>query len=218
MYKWFLKIQKYIGRQPGGDFSGLLAGSGVEVEGQRAYMPGDEKRSINAKLSAKYQTLFVNVFQDEKAIDVHICCDINYNRRSGNDETNAKSFLRFFAGICGYFQASRSRISVMLPNAIYSGVEQLAKQRSFVEAYEKRIVSTLPVYNSSLHRLLRAELMSPKRRLIIVVSDFLSYDDEAKKLIAQLSERHEVRLVNVFTAGTEKVGLSGSRELINFLK
>lgn len=147
----------------------------------------------------------MNVFQDEKAIDVHICCDINYNRRSGESETNAKMFLRFFAAVCQYFQSSRSRITVRLPEGIYEGVEQLAKQKYFVEAYEKHINSTMPLYTSHLHELLRAELLAPKRRLILIVSDFLSYDEEAKRLIAQLSGRHEVRLISIFTSSAALV-------------
>lgn len=55
----------------------------------------------------------------------------------------------------------------------------------------------IPRYQSSLYDLLYQESLLPKRRLIIVVSDFLSYDDKEKRLLNLLRERHEVKLVQI---------------------
>jgi uncharacterized protein (DUF58 family) len=47
----------------------------------RKYSVGDSASQINRKLSAKYQELYTNVFQQEKSLNLDIFFDINYNRR-----------------------------------------------------------------------------------------------------------------------------------------
>lgn len=107
MLKGFLKIKKLLGRRGSGNFGSLLHGSGVDLAENRAYVAGDEKRSINWKMSAKYDQLFVNLFHDEKMLDVHLCCDVNYNRKGENSDL----FLSFFAGLTEYFKSEKAHIT-----------------------------------------------------------------------------------------------------------
>lgn len=106
LLEYFLKVKKHIGDRHGGNFESQFYGAGMEAVEQRRYQPGDEKRAINRKMSAKYDELFVNIFQQEKAVNIHLCCDVNYNRKGGN----IKSFLRFFAALTYY--GDREKISI----------------------------------------------------------------------------------------------------------
>ena len=47
--------------------------------------------------------------------------------------------------------------------------------------------------------MLKTQLALPKKKLIVIVSDFLTYSEEEKRLVDMLMQKHEVRLVTVMT-------------------
>jgi uncharacterized protein (DUF58 family) len=64
-------------------------GAGVEFFGLREYHPGDPRRWINHRVSARQEeTLFVNEFEQERAVDVGLIldCRIETNLFRGNQE------------------------------------------------------------------------------------------------------------------------------------
>jgi uncharacterized protein (DUF58 family) len=72
-------------------YAGLIparrGGPGVEFFGVREYQPGDSLRWINHRASGRYeQTLFVNEFEQERAVDVGLILDIRQvtNLYAGN--------------------------------------------------------------------------------------------------------------------------------------
>lgn len=196
MLDYFLKLKKKIGHRGSGNFSSLMHGAGIDLAENRQYTPGDEKRSINRKMSAKYDKLFVNLFHDEKALDIHLCCDINYNRKGDN----TKLFLQFFVELTSYFGSRKAHITGRINDGqSFLGLEKLPYQKFFLDAFTEKTGSLFPRYKSSLHELLAEQAKLPKRRLIIVVSDFLEYGDEEKRLMNVLREKNEVLLFSMPT-------------------
>jgi len=66
------RVRVYPGQIPA-----RTGGSGVEFFGVREYQPGDPLRWINHRAGARYeQTLFVNDFEQERAIDVGLILDV----------------------------------------------------------------------------------------------------------------------------------------------
>lgn len=64
-----------------GQFQSIFSGLGTEMSDIRPYSPGDSAKTINWKVSARHQTLYSNVYHQEKAITADILRDINYNRK-----------------------------------------------------------------------------------------------------------------------------------------
>jgi uncharacterized protein (DUF58 family) len=69
----------------------------------RKYSAGDSASQINRKLSAKYQELYTNIFQQEKSLSLDIFLDINYNRRGGKI-ANVEQVLAYTEDIVSYCQ------------------------------------------------------------------------------------------------------------------
>lgn len=66
------RVRVYPGQIPA-----RTGGSGVEFYGVREYQPGDPLRWINHRAGARYeQTLFVNDFEQERAVDVGLILDV----------------------------------------------------------------------------------------------------------------------------------------------
>ena len=80
------RVRVYPGQIPA-----RTGGSGVEFFGVREYQPGDPLRWINHRAGARYeQTLFVNDFEQERAVDVGLILDV---REATNLLANSGSLL-----------------------------------------------------------------------------------------------------------------------------
>ena len=75
----------------------------------RKYSAGDSASQINRKLSAKYQELYTNIFQQEKSLGLDMFFDINYNRRGGKI-ANEEQVLAYAEDIVSYCQKQQINI------------------------------------------------------------------------------------------------------------
>lgn len=80
----------------------------------RKYSAGDSASQINRKLSAKYQELYTNIFQQEKSLILDLFLDINYNRRGG-EYPNRKQVLAYAEDIVAYCQHQQIGIRFFWP-------------------------------------------------------------------------------------------------------
>ena len=80
----------------------------------RKYSVGDSASQINRKLSAKYQELYTNIFQQEKSLSLDMFFDINYNRRGGKI-ANEEQVLAYAEDIVSYCQHEQINIRFFSP-------------------------------------------------------------------------------------------------------
>ena len=80
----------------------------------RKYSTGDSASQINRKLSAKYQELYTNIFQQEKSLSLDVFLDINYNRRGGKI-SNVEQVRAYAEDIISYCQQEQISIRFFYP-------------------------------------------------------------------------------------------------------
>jgi len=105
------RVRVYPGQIPA-----RTGGSGVEFFGVREYQPGDPMRWINHRAGARYeQTLFVNDFEQERAVDVGLILDV---REATNLLANSGSLLEHTidatATLADAFLAYGNRVGLFL--------------------------------------------------------------------------------------------------------
>jgi uncharacterized protein (DUF58 family) len=59
-----------------GEHASRALGSGVEFGGVRPFAPGDRRRDVDWRTSAKHRQLFVRQYADERAVDIALLLDI----------------------------------------------------------------------------------------------------------------------------------------------
>ncbi|USN54273.1 MAG: DUF58 domain-containing protein [Candidatus Peribacteria bacterium] len=91
------KFRKRLHGATFGDIRSLFRGSGVELADPRQYQPGDASKSINWKLSAKHNKMYVNTYQVEQAPVVELFLDVNANWLGGETRTNLAKVQEFLA-------------------------------------------------------------------------------------------------------------------------
>jgi len=104
--------------------------------------------------------------------------------------------VEFFAGLLHHFRAEQADITGYIPDKSFPHLEKPTEQKRFLSAISRSFL--LPsIYHSSLSFFLQQELIHSKRRIIVIVSDFLRVTEEDQKCLAVLQQKHEVVLVRL---------------------
>lgn len=200
--KFTIKLTKPISGKRFGVFQHIMKWSGSEKVDMRKYSPGDSASQINWKLSAKYQELYTNIFQQEKSLNLDMFFDINYNRRGGKI-SNDHQALSYAEDIISYCQKQQIYITFFYPEQKFFASTKLVsivnkkntdEIRNNLHEILSKVKKTKKIYESSLNTFLHKTVEEKQRRAIVIFSDFLAMDEETKKLIHYLRTHHTLFL------------------------
>jgi len=161
-----------------GSIPARKGGAGVEFFGLREYRPGDPLRWINDRASTRHpQTLFVNEFEQERAVDIGLIldCRVETNLFQGNAEflehgtqaaaTLAETFLNY-----------GNRVGLLIyggmRNWVQPGYGKLQRERIF------QVLAAVRLYNSYAAQELAnlpTRLFTARSQLVLISS--LLFDD-----------------------------------------
>lgn len=196
--KFTIKLTKPIVGKRFGVFQYIMKWAGSDKVDMRKYSSGDSASQINWKLSAKYQELYTNIFQQEKSLSLDMFLDINYNRRGG-EIPNAEQVLAYAEDIVSYCQHEQIGIRFFWPEQKFFWTTKLVEKimprnsdeiRNFLHEILTKVKKTKKIYESSLATFLDKAAGEKWRRAIVIFSDFLTMDEEAKKLLHYLRKQH----------------------------
>lgn len=203
--KFNIKLTRPIVWKRFGAFQSIMKWSGIEKIDMRKYSVWDSASQINRKLSAKYQELYTNIFQQEKSLTLDLFLDINYNRRGG-EYPNRKQALAYAEDIVAYCQHQQIGIRFFYPKQNFwwstkldEKVMKKNNQEIFTTLHEilSWVKKTKKIYQSILQKFLEEAVKEKNkpacpvgRRAIVIFSDFLTMDTEAKKLLHYLKKQH----------------------------
>lgn len=196
--KFSIKLTKPIVGKRFGVFQHIMKWAGSEKVDMRKYSAGDSASQINRKLSAKYQELYTNIFQQEKSLGLDMFFDINYNRRGGKIP-NEEQVRAYAKDIITYCQKQQITIRFFSPESKLFWATTLAEKamtKSKDEIFENlhdilaKVKKTKKIYTSSLNAFLNKAVEDKQRRAIVIFSDFLTMDEESKKLLHYLRKQH----------------------------
>ncbi len=196
--KFSIKLTRPIVGKRFGAFQSIMKWSGIEKVDMRKYAIGDSASQINRKLSAKYQELYTNIFQQEKSLTLDLFLDINYNRR-GWKYPNRKQVLAYTEDIITYCKHQQIGIRFFRPKTNFWWTAKLQEQDMKKQSSEliptlhdilAWVKNTKKFYQSILPKFLEEAVKEKWRRAIVIFSDFLAMDKEAKKLLHYLKKQH----------------------------
>ncbi len=186
-----------------GQYRSAFKGRGIEFEEVREYVPGDEIRTIDWKVTARSGKPYVKSYREERELSVLICIDVSGSTHSG---TGAE--LR--GEIIGKLGAVLTLVAIQNNDKVglvtfSDRVEKYFPPRK-VRSAAWRILHEVLAPNSNkttpatsgtdLRTALEFVNRVLKRRSIIfVISDFI--DSGYEKALATLVKRHDVTAVSI---------------------
>jgi len=199
----------FLPRQPArsvlnGRHASRLRGRGLSFEELRGYLPGDDVRAIDWKVTARAGKPYVRVMTEERDRPALIVVDQRMSMFFGS-RRNMKSVTAAEAAALAAFRILDQGDRV---GGIVFGDATLAEirpQRS--RAALRRFLTALSDANGLLNadapettpiplsRVLRETVrIAPKNHLVIVLSDFAGVDAEVERLISVLARRNDLIL------------------------
>ncbi len=181
-----------------GDFRSIFKGQGIEFDEVRHYEPGDDVRSIDWNVSARFGSPYVKMFREERELTVFVVLDSTASMDSGGGGALTRRDQATLAVALLALSAERAgeRVGALIYDGDTRRFFRPRKGRSHAMAIVEAAVSSSAVergagLNRALGRALAGAARVLKRRsLVVVVSDFVCTDWERD--LGHLSRRHDV--------------------------
>ena len=75
-----------------GEYHSAFKGRGMAFSEVRNYIPGDEIRTIDWNVTARFNEPFVKVFEEERELTVMLLIDISGSKSFGTDHVSKREF------------------------------------------------------------------------------------------------------------------------------
>lgn len=207
-----------------GGYCSRFRGRGMEFAEVRAYIPGDDVRSIDWRVTARRGTVHTKLFHEERERPVLLALDYRrpmfFATRGRFKAVQASQMAALFAWQAlargdrvGGFIFSEERNLELRPQLGKKAVLQLLRQ-----------MVADPVWQRSPHRpfapeqrlaatLQRLQRVARPGSLILLLSDFSQWDDAVEKQLALLGRHCELGLVHCFDPFEAELPPAGSYRL-----
>lgn len=177
-----------------GNFRSLFRGQGIEFEGVRDYIRGDDVRSIDWNVTARMGHPFVKVFEEERELQVLLILDNSASMMIKNDKKSKFEVARYASAL---ITIACELNSCSIGAIFFDGGINFCTKPFFSKNQIMLILNKLfklnenPVKGSVLNSaLIDAGRILKKRSLVFVFSDFCS-DGWQKSMIA-LAKKNDV--------------------------
>ena len=212
--RFSLVIHKRVTSKFSGPRHSLSVGRGITFKEHRLYAPGDDFRSIDWKIYARTDDLFLKTYEEEKNLVVHIIVD--YSGSMGFGKPVSKFDYASMLGVGFAFLAMKENekfqfstfadnLEVFQPRR---GMSQLAGMIFHLNSLKTKGHSKL-IDNMSQYK-----KVIGSRSLIILISDFLLGLNEIGEALSRFGN-HEVKIVQVLDPVEKNLNMEGDLNLID---
>lgn len=208
----FIKLRKRLSGRYAGQFRSNLQWSGIEIADSRKYTPGDAKKFINRKQSAKHNDLYVSLLEQDSDVQVDVFCDVNYNWQWGIDQINSEKVFAYLADLVLFAHGQGMRLVVYYPRNWLTSmpVNRLDDRYGVQQSIGSLVTRQKPMYESSLWSFLDQMVQIKKRRVILLISDFLAVSVNDRDRLRWLGKDHQVLCVRVGVSSLEGMNYIGA--------
>ena len=198
----------FLPRQPvtsilSGRYASRLRGRGLNFEELRRYMPGDDIRTMDWKVTARTRSPHVRVYTEEKDRSVVLIVDQRINMFFGTRD-KLKSVTAAEAAALGVWRALD--VGDRAGAVVFNDTELVDVRPQRSQNTAMSILGTIVKMNHALHadttvepnpamlnQALEAALqLITHDTLVVMISDFFGVDEQTERLTAQMAEHNDV--------------------------
>jgi uncharacterized protein (DUF58 family) len=197
-----IKSTKLVDEIFSGEYRSGFRGKGMEFENIRQYIPGDEVRSIDWNVTAKYDKTFVKQFVEEREMNIFLLIDMSRSNSFGRKKELIAEISATLA-----FSATRNndRVGVIF---FTSQVEKFIPSKNgkkHVLSIIDQILSFEPQQTGTniSNALQYFNRVEKKRSVVFLISDFL--DDGYENELKVSANRHDLIRIRVADRAEERI-------------
>lgn len=187
-----------------GNHHSPFRGQGLEFDSVREYVPGDDIRNIDWRVTARTGSPHLKLFKEERERHIIICVDMNATMRFGTRNTFKSVQAAYVAALLGWQAiAHQDRVSACLFGDVPAGIQFFAPKRT-----RKSLCSLLKMLSeppAEQHRILLEDAMQHVSQaahtgsLVYFISDFMDInkDFQQQASLSRLNKRCDVIFIAV---------------------
>ncbi|PID60511.1 MAG: DUF58 domain-containing protein [Ignavibacteriae bacterium] len=204
-----LKTRGVVNDVFSGEYHSVFKGRGMEFSEVREYQIGDDIRSIDWNVSARFGHPFVKIFEEERELTVMLLVDLSGSLLFGSVEKTKQQIAAELTAILAFSALKNNdKVGLILFTDSIEKFVPPKKGKSHILRIVREIVSFEPQGNkTNIKEALEYFNRSVKKRSIaFLISDF--FDNEYEKILSIVSKKHD--LINVMLEDPREIELSNS--------
>jgi uncharacterized protein (DUF58 family) len=205
-----IKTRGVVNQIFSGEYHSVFKGRGIEFSEVREYQYGDDIRSIDWNVSARFNHPFVKVFEEERELTVMLLVDFS---NSGNFGTSKQLKSEIATEICAVLAFSAIKNNDKVGLVLFTDqIEKFVppkKGRAHILRIIRELLSFEPSGSGTDIRqaLEYFNHVNKKRTIAFIISDFI--DDGYEQILRIISRRHDVIAVELVDPREEQLSDSG---------
>lgn len=179
-------------------------GQGLEFDAVREYVPGDDIRNIDWRVTARTGSPHLKIFQEEKQRHIILCVDVNSAMRFGTRKTFKSIQAARIAALLGWQgMAHQDKVSACLYGDVPGGIEFFTPKhsRTSFSLFLKRLAEPAIKQQNVLFKEVLQHVVQAAHTgsLIYFISDFMqiNQDPEEEVFLNRLRKRCDVVFISV---------------------
>ncbi len=187
-----------------GNYRSPFRGQGLEFDAVREYVPGDDIRSIDWRVTARMGFPHLKLFKEDRERHIALCVDMNAAMRFGTKNTFKSIQAARAAALLGWQAIARQdRISACLFGDVPDGIQFFAPkrtQKSFCSLLKMLAEPPTERHHIPLENVLRPiDQAVHTGSLIYLISDFLSLSEkfQYETSLSRLSRRNDLVFIAI---------------------
>ena len=195
-----------------GEYHSAFKGRGMAFSEVRNYIPGDEIRTIDWNVTARFNEPFVKVFEEERELTVMLLIDISGSKSFGTDHVSKREFIAEIGAVLAF---SATQNNDKIGAILFSDKIELYIPPKKGRKHILRIIRELIEYKPSSTKTNISEVLQnfnnliKKRSIAFLISDFINKDyEDALKITSKKHDLIALRVVDQRERILTDVGLS----------
>jgi uncharacterized protein (DUF58 family) len=197
-----------------GNYRSLFKGQGIEFSELREYRSGDDVRSIDWNVTARYNQPYVKEFVEERSLEVYFILDLSDSESFGNKISKKRKALEIVASLMFAALRNNDNIGIFLFTEKIEKFIPARKGKKHVLQILSSIISFQPKSKITNLKatLVQVSQILKKRSILFIVSDFFDSNDYSKPLKI-LRRKHDIILLKIVDLREQEIPQIGLIEL-----
>lgn len=200
----------------GGEYHSTFKGRGMTFSEVRQYQYGDDVRSIDWNVTARYNEPYVKVFEEERELTMMLMVDVSGSEFFGTQERFKNEIITEIAATLA-FSATQNNDKIGL--ILFSDEIELYIPPKKTRSHVLRIIRELLEFHPKSKKTNVAEALKflsnvmKKRAIVFIMSDFVANDYQQTLKIA--ANKHDVTGIRIYDKHEENIPNLGVVQMID---
>jgi len=195
-----------------GEYHSAFKGRGMAFSEVRNYIPGDEIRTIDWNVTARFNEPYVKVFEEERELTVMLLIDISGSESFGTDHVSKREFIAEIGAVLAF---SATQNNDKIGAILFTDKIELYIPPKKGRKHILRIIRELIEFKPTSTKTNISEVLQnfnnliKKRSIAFLISDFINKDyEDALKITSKKHDLIALRVVDQRERILTDVGLS----------